>query len=556
MPPTDTERAAALEKAEVLPDRFEVVALADRLAVAAVSAGKPEATRLATLAGGLRERLFRSTHGEGDGREAVALFERASEGGPELAACQAGVRRAILLGELSRDPAVTLREAFATATRFDRPECSARVDELLSLLAPWRAKAGVPARVVAASAASGSVAPPPGPSAGAPSGVADEAFASPAPPPASAEPVKVVSLSPYGDVEAARVVVNLSGPTSFQIGSAPPLKPGGGPRVYVDIARARLGPKKREQPIGGVVERVRMAPHGDGVRVVLDLSKVAFRRVFYLPEPFRIVIDVTTRAPGGALALASAGAKRPVSRVVLDPGHGGSDPGAIGVAALREKDVTLDIAHRAGPVLARELGISTLLTRDRDDYVSLEERTQRANAFGADLFVSIHCNASESSAARGVQTYVLDTTSDDIAGRVAARENASSTQAGAEVSKLLSSLKLADLGARSTRLAELLQRTAISSLAEKYPGTQDGGVKTAGFYVLVGAQMPAVLFETSFISNPSEEERLSQGDYRQRLADAIVNAIRAYREGKLGQPSAISYQPSARQQRSHVPLPG
>ena len=123
--------------------------------------------------------------------------------------------------------------------------------------------------------------------------------------------------------------------------------------------------------------------------------------MFYVPEPFRLVIDVAERD-------ASLRATRNVRRVVLDPGHGGYDPGAIGPTGLREKDVALDIAHRAAPLVARELGISTLLTRDADVFVPLEERTARANAFGADLFISIHCNATEHSGSSGVMTFVLD----------------------------------------------------------------------------------------------------------------------------------------------------
>src|SRR5690606_19536524 len=122
-----------------------------------------------------------------------------------------------------------------------------------------------------------------------------------------------------------------------------------------------------------------------------------------------------------------------IRRVALDPGHGGHDPGAVGPRGLREKDVTLDIAHRAGPLIAQELGISTLLTRDTDVYVPLDERAAKANAFGADLFVSIHCNASADPSARGIMTFVLDESEDPLAMHVAARENAASPAAAAEL---------------------------------------------------------------------------------------------------------------------------
>jgi N-acetylmuramoyl-L-alanine amidase len=506
-----------------LPDRFEVVALADRLAVAAVKT--PTRERAATLvqrAAALRLRLFRVFHGESDGHEAAALLERAVDASAGKDACLLALERAALAGELARDPAVSSREIQAAAARWRDPTCGKKAEAMLAALGGYLPGGGGCPGVVGA----GGSARAPAASAG-----IEEVVASPDPPTATG-PASILAVEPYGDKESARIVVRLSNPASFQVGAAPAVKGGPSHRVYVDLARTRLGKHRREIAVGGLVERVRLGPHEGGARVVLDLKQKAVRRVFYLPEPFRVVIDVSTRPLGEAPV--NGKGKRQLSRVALDPGHGGSDPGATGPSGLQEKDVTLDIAHRAASVLARELRISTLVTRDRDEYVALEERTARANAYNADLFVSIHCNASESGAAHGVQTYVLDTTSDEIAARVAARENnASLAQAGPDVARLLSNLRLADNGARSTHLAELLQRAAVASLGEKFPGVSDQGVKTAGFYVLVGAQMPAVLFETSFISNATEEERLKTADYRQRLADAIVNAIKAYRDGFL-----------------------
>jgi N-acetylmuramoyl-L-alanine amidase len=222
---------------------------------------------------------------------------------------------------------------------------------------------------------------------------------------------------------------------------------------------------------------------------------------------------------------------RTVTRVVLDPGHGGRDTGAVGASGVKEKDVTLDVANRVAPVLATQ-GVQVVLTRDDDRFVSLEERTARANAFGADLFVSIHCNASEGRGRRGIETYVLDTTRDEIAARVAARENATTQAASAELASILGGMRMADEAQRSTRFAQLLERAATTSVQTKYGDAVDGGVHTAGFYVLVGARMPSVLFEVSYISNATEEQRLGSVEYRQLLADAIANAVQAYREGR------------------------
>lgn len=207
------------------------------------------------------------------------------------------------------------------------------------------------------------------------------------------------------------------------------------------------------------------------------------------------------------------------------------DPGAVGPNGLQEKDVALDIAHRAAPLLAREVGVSTLLTRDVDVFVPLDERAARANAFHADLFVSIHLNSSEDSGSRGVMTFVLDSSRDSAASKIAARENASTEAAAAELANSLSRIESSERRAASETFANLLQRAAGASLRGKYDDIADHGVRRAGFYVLAGAAMPAVLFEGSFISNPIEARRLNHDDYRQRLADSIVNAVRAYREG-------------------------
>jgi N-acetylmuramoyl-L-alanine amidase len=286
--------------------------------------------------------------------------------------------------------------------------------------------------------------------------------------------------------------------------------------------------------VSGLVEKVRQTRRpesgaADTTRILLDLAVAAHRRIFYLPEPFRVVIDLATHeAPR---VTAPPGSPRQVMRVAIDAGHGGSDPGATGPGGLREKDVTLDVAHLVAPMLSSELGILTMLTRDDDRTVPLDARAARANGFHADLFVSIHCNASENAAAHGVMSFVLDTTRDEIANAVAARENATSIAASSQAATIASGLRLADTGARSTHLAELLQHAAMSSLSGFFSDVSDQGVKRAGFYVLVGAEMPSVLFETAFISSPWEERRLATPEYRRRLAVALTSAIRAYREG-------------------------
>jgi N-acetylmuramoyl-L-alanine amidase len=335
--------------------------------------------------------------------------------------------------------------------------------------------------------------------------------------------VRIEALEHYAEDRSARLVLHASAPVHFRGGHVP-----GAPRpqLYVDVDGAvHVGASRYE--LGGIVERVSLSDSERGVRLLIELSGPAEQNVFYLPAPFRVVIDVSRKT---AQPVVRDGAHRTVARVALDPGHGGHDPGATGPSGLREKDVALDIAHRAAPLIARELGASTLLTRDKDQSVPLEQRVAKANAFGADIFISIHCNADPSNSARGVMAFVLDGSESATMRHVAARENLTPA-ASSELSAFLEQFDDANAARGSLTLARLLQRASQASLLQGYAGTPDGGVHGAGFYVLAGARMPAVLFETSFISHPIEEARLSTARYRQKLADAIVNAVRAYRDG-------------------------
>jgi N-acetylmuramoyl-L-alanine amidase len=323
-------------------------------------------------------------------------------------------------------------------------------------------------------------------------------------------------------------VVALSQPVSYELGELPAAD-GKGPRLFIDLPGVSWdGPVKL--PVGGIVNQIRTGEREGGTRLVLDLNRAVRKRIFYLPEPFRLVLDISSETGTSD----TRRNPREISRVVLDPGHGGHDPGAIGASGLQEKDVALDVAQRAAPLIARELGISTLLTRDYDDYVALDERVAKANAFGADLFISIHCNASPSPDSHGVMTFVLDSAPDGIAEQVAARENHGSASAAKHFAHAMREVMDTDSVQTSVRFAKLLQRASLASLQPNYTSVVDGGVRRAGFYVLAGAHMPAVLFEASFISHPAEEQRLDSTEYRQRLADALVNAIRAYRAGAEG----------------------
>lgn len=573
--PSDEARATALLDPRVpLPPRPEVVALADAVAIASSRAGHNEkGAALASLAAALRTRSFRVYRAEADAREALELHAAAASAAAGTSVgCEADRQRAVLAGELSADAATTYRELYLASRRqavlAPRTPCHAAIEQALALVTSFRPRgdamtaleregdlsaAGITKGATAPSAfapsTAGSVptnsAPPASSKASAgPPGDEGQVVVSPKDEAVAKGPVKIVSVEPFGNDKGGRVVINLTGATTFHVGTlAADANAGKDARVFVDIDRATSRGVKKEMDVGGVVRRVRLGAQEKGTRVVLDLAASLYRRVFYLPDPFRIVIDVSTRPPLREDTHSSTG-QREVRRVVVDPGHGGQDSGAVGPTGLTEKAVTLDIAHRVATIVSRELGIETLLTRDDDTYVPLDLRTARANAFHADLFVSIHCNASENGTARGPMTFSLDRVRnpDRLTMRIAERENAArttkpgkdrDTQAiDEEMALIVSNLDVGDLLERSRHVADLVQRAAIASLGQRWPDTRDQGTKSAGFFVLVGADMPAVLFETSFISNPEDESRLGTADYRQKLADSVANAIRAYREGK------------------------
>ena len=579
----DERAAALLDRAASLPPRAEVVLLADALQIESSRQGKtPAGAALARRAADLRARAWRLDQTQSDAREAIELYgaAAAAAAGADLG-CEADLQRALLAGELARDAAVGYREIYLAARRqkalggkdgdAGRAGCLASLDRALAHAVAFRpsgdamralerdgnaaadaALRGAPAAAAAAAppppASPPRAAPPPAGGAGAPagappsSGPEGDLVVSPREETLAKGPVKVASIERYAASDkGARIVIHLSAPAAFKVGVLPADGDAGkDARIFVDIAEAKAKGIPREIAVGGAVRRVRVGAQPSGTRVVLDLAAALHRRVFYLPDPFRIVVDVTSRPT--AAAEPTPGGAREVRRVAIDAGHGGYDDGAVGPTGLREKDVTLDIAHRVAPLLAHELKVETLLTRDSDSFVPLDARTARANAFHADLFVSIHCNASADGMARGPMTFIIDDRGSGAYVGLAARENAPRAKGAAaaldaqavdaQMASILSSLNVGEMAARSRHVAELLQRSAVASLAGRYADTKDQGVKTAGFFVLAGTDMPAVLFETSFISNPEDEARLATADYRQKMADAIANAIKAYRDGK------------------------
>jgi N-acetylmuramoyl-L-alanine amidase len=321
------------------------------------------------------------------------------------------------------------------------------------------------------------------------------------------------------------------------------------PRIYVDLFSTKLAMDARN-PIAaddGVLRQLRVGQFtADVVRIVIDLTTSGEHNAFLLADPYRLVIDIQGQKNSEAVAAADRSkkktatlperAKLPVAairKVVLDPGHGGKDPGAIGVGGIAEKDIVLAVAKKLERKLKQEMGVEVVLTRRDDRFIPLEDRTAIANAEGADLFVSLHMNASPNGEARGLETYYLDNTNDEGSLRLAARENGTSRRNVSDLQFILSdmtqNMKLED----SITLAHHLQHSLVDGMSTRLTAVKDLGVKKALFYVLVGARMPSVLVEMFFITNKTEGRAMSQESYQNAVVDALYDGILKYKESNV-----------------------
>ena len=321
---------------------------------------------------------------------------------------------------------------------------------------------------------------------------------------------------------SARVVLLFDGAPLFHQKQMPPkgVLPA---RIAIELVDTDWGESVPiSQAVGrGGVERVRLATPNP--RVVIDLQGGASGRVFYLTDPYRIVIDVSADGPRPTKK------RRPV--VVLDPGHGGDEPGAANddydlVEAKLALEIAKLTADRLRAIMPR---VRVLLTRDDDGGLSLEARCALANAMEADVFASIHLNASSEEVRKGgVTTFVLDTTNDRQALRLAARENGTRVAEVSGIQTLLARLHRSDQTNESLRLASKIQRATLKRGRGVLPRLADRGVRRAMFYVLVGARMPAVLVEASFLTHEPEARALTTRHYRRALSDGIASGIASY----------------------------
>ena len=345
----------------------------------------------------------------------------------------------------------------------------------------------------------------------------------------------------WSNPEYTRVVIDVEKKVSFSqrlLKRDPSIKKP--QRLYVDLANAWIRPGL-EHPIpvrDGLLKMVRAGQHTkDSVRIVLDIESIGSYKVVPLEDPFRIVIDVTDEK-SSAIGVPNEGVSQQLSlsrqlglsvgKIVIDPGHGGHDPGAIGPTGLKEKDVVLKIAKKMEEVIKKEIDCEVVLTRRDDRFIPLEERTAIANTERADLFISIHANASPNRDAHGIETYLLNFSSDEEAVRVAARENATSTKKISDLLPILQELMQNSKVNESTRLAGYVQESLVKTLRTDYSKVKDLGVKQAPFYVLIGAKMPSILVEVSFLSNKREEKRLKVDKYLGKLASSISKGIKEY----------------------------
>ena len=398
--------------------------------------------------------------------------------------------------------------------------------------------------------------------------------------PAAGTPTRKVIVIRYTKTAAESVVtLRLSGAVGVTRGEVP-VSDGGARRIFFDLAPARLG-QRNIQPIDvfdGVVSRVRAGQYDtEVVRLVVELEGDAEPVLQIDKRPFEVRLVTAFAPPQGALAEAAAAsdlAERSaahnvvteakvaaakadaasvkqrfaqgksggvsisqqlglkVHRVVIDAGHGGNDTGAIGPSGIKEKDITLQIAKRVQEKLLGEFpDVEVIMTRDDDRTLALQDRTNTANSAAADLFISIHCNASPFKRVRGVETYTLNITHDRYAMKLAARENAEAGEGSiSDLEFILADLAMKSNVDDSLRLGRSVQKSVVKNLKKRWSDVPDLGLKHALFYVLMGNHMPSILVETSFLSNKSEEQRLASAAYQDSIADGILDGVREFIE--------------------------
>lgn len=372
----------------------------------------------------------------------------------------------------------------------------------------------------------------------------------------------------WSNEDYTRVVIQLDGEVEFrkEILHDPD-------RIYFDLQESRLLRTlvDKSYAVNGLfLKQLRIAQNQDTVvRVVLDFEQINKHTVFALYDPFRIVIDILGGKPPEESALetvelppatedtvptellaespapptvapviptSNLGGDRSltrvlglkVGRVVIDPGHGGRDTGTVGPSGLKEKDLVLALSLRLKELLETRLGTDVVLTRTGDDFVPLEERTAIANQMRADLFLSVHANSSRDQRVTGVETFFLNFSSNADEREIASRENAGAQKNIRDLEDLLKQIALGDYNEESSDLAHVVQESLYLEMKNGRSVMRDRGVKKAPFIVLINLNMPGILTEVGFISNPTDESYFKGSNGQDKTAEALYQGIRKY----------------------------
>ncbi len=394
---------------------------------------------------------------------------------------------------------------------------------------------------------------------------------------AAAPPVSIREVKRTPLPDGMRVTIEMDGESTYHAERLDNPR-----RVFFDLRGAKASAPLQDAALkftDDIVREIRLGRHPNATRIVMDMEGAESYSVFTLYDPFRLVVDfkrtaTPTPPPAPPPALptprqtpaqetdsaavpdASPIPSRPiiatpppmlpsvnrdgkfslarqlglgVSRIVIDAGHGGHDPGARS-NGLTESELTLDVALRLGRLLEKQPGIDVVMTRSTDVFIPLEERTAIANREGADLFLSIHANASRNTRARGVETYFLNFASNPEAEAVAARENAGSAQTMHRLPEIVRAIALNNKLDESRDFAEFVQKSMVRRLSTRNKQLRDLGVKQAPFVVLIGAQMPSVLAEMAFVTHKQEGTLLKTGAYRQQIAESLLDAVLRYQQ--------------------------
>jgi N-acetylmuramoyl-L-alanine amidase/putative methionine-R-sulfoxide reductase with GAF domain len=369
---------------------------------------------------------------------------------------------------------------------------------------------------------------------------------------------RVTGIRHWSSADASTVVLDLEDQVQYEAHRL-----AGPDRIYFDLHDTRLTPELAGKSIDvgdALLSRIRVAQPVSGMtRIVLETKPNTNFSVSLEPNPYRLLVEVRKIGvtPKGAVNLfPNADAEKklmaivvppptkedlqlrarvPKLRIVVDAGHGGWDLGTVGRRGLLEKDLVLEIAQRLGKLLESRLGMEVIYTRQDDNYIPLDERASIANQSQADLFVSVHANYSDLPSARGVETYytnVFSAPGSKEAGSKDAdtRVNTTTTANGAKplVTATLSAAEMHERIEQSRRLAASVQRSLYGTLSVQNPGLRDRGIKEAGFVVLTESAMPGILAEVSFVSSPTDEQKLRSDGYREQIAEALYKGIARY----------------------------